>query len=54
MADKILALLVLLFVAGLSIGGWGYLLCAPLILGIVGTVGIFWLASRHFKGIKLW
>lgn len=52
--DKLIAILVILFGAGLVIGGWGYLLCAPLVLAIVFVGFAVWAADRFFKGLRLW
>lgn len=52
--DKLLAVLVILFCAGLALGGWGYLLCVPLVFVILFVGFAVWAADRFFKGLKLW
>lgn len=56
--DKIALALGSMFFAGIAggvIDGPAWLwLCAPLVLSASAVVTIFWLANRHFKGLKLW
>lgn len=57
--DKLLAALVLLFMAGLglSLEGAGVLwlvLCLPMVIAIVFVGFAVWAADRFFKGLRLW
>jgi len=54
LSDKIVIALALLFVAGLVIGGWGLLLCVPLVLLIAAAAFAIWFANEALKGLKLW
>lgn len=52
--DKLLAVLVLMFMTGIIMGGWWWLLCVPLVLVIAFVVIACVAADRLFRGIRLW
>lgn len=52
--DKLLAVLVLLFMTGIIMGGWWLVLCVPLVLVIAFVVIACVAADRLFRGIRLW
>lgn len=52
--DKLLAVLVLLFMTGIIMGGWWLVLCLPLVFVLVFVGFAVWAADRFFKGLRLW
>ena len=54
LSDKIVIALALLFVSGLVIGGWGLLLCVPLLLAIIMAAAAVFAARRALERMDLW
>lgn len=52
--DKLLAVLVLLFMTGVIMGGWWLVLCLPLAFAITFVGLAVYAADRFFKGLRLW